>query len=88
MLFLVQGHGRTTHIHWLLLGQLGPACAGKLLGGGWPCAGTLEIQLKFNRNFNEYQWKSNLDQSEALILAQIFGNNDYSQTELSRHVEF
>ena len=48
----------------------------------------LEIQLKFNRNFNEYQWKSNLDQSEALILAQIFGNNDYSQTELSRHVEF
>ena len=50
------------HIHWLLLGQLGPACAGKLLGGGWPCAGTLEIQLKFNRNFNEIpmntHWKS------------------------------
>ena len=39
-LFLLQGHGRTTHLHWLLLGQLGlPFIVLLVRGNFWPCAG-------------------------------------------------
>ena len=34
-LFLVQGHGRTTHLHWLLLGQLGLAFMVLLVRGNF-----------------------------------------------------
>ena len=45
-LFLVQGHGRTTHLHWLLLGQLGLAFMVLLVRGNfWEEAGHVLAQL-------------------------------------------
>ena len=45
-LFLVQGHGRTTHLHWLLLGQLGLAFMILLVRGNfWEEAGQVLVQL-------------------------------------------
>ena len=45
-LFLLQGHGRTTHLHWLLLGQLGLAFMVLLVRGNfWEEAGHVLAQL-------------------------------------------
>ena len=45
-LFLVQGHGRITHLHWLLLGQLGLAFMVLLVRGNfWEEAGHVLAQL-------------------------------------------
>ena len=44
--FLVQGHGKTTHLHWLLLGQLGLAFMVLLVRGNfWEEASHVLAQL-------------------------------------------